>query len=52
MPAVVALVLTLALSPTPSPSTTTPGPIGGLLGGVGQIVDDLLGGGADRKSVV
>ncbi|KAB1937296.1 hypothetical protein F8271_19420, partial [Micromonospora sp. ALFpr18c] len=45
MPAVVALVLTLALAPAPSPSSTS-GPVGELLGGVGQIVDDLLGGGA------
>ncbi|MBQ0902287.1 hypothetical protein [Micromonospora sp. U21] len=45
MPAVVALVLTLALSPTPSPSAPS-GPVGDLIGGVGQIVDDLLGGGS------
>ncbi|MEV4660019.1 hypothetical protein [Micromonospora sp. NPDC049301] len=44
MPAVVALVLTLALSPAPSPSATS-GPVSDLLGGIGQIVDDLLDGG-------
>ncbi|MET8045547.1 hypothetical protein ABZU25_32345 [Micromonospora sp. NPDC005215] len=41
MPAVVVLALTLALAPAPSPSSTS-GPVADLLGGVGQIVDDLL----------
>ncbi|WP_328417336.1 hypothetical protein OG470_29010 [Micromonospora sp. NBC_00389] len=51
MPAVVALMLTLALTPTPSPSpSATPGPVSELLGGVGKIVDDLLGGGSSTPS--
>ncbi|MFY1614946.1 hypothetical protein [Micromonospora sp. WMMD736] len=46
MPAVVVLALTLALAPTPTPTVSpTPGPIGELVGGVGRIVGDLLGGG-------
>ncbi|MER5338268.1 hypothetical protein [Micromonospora sp. NPDC002717] len=45
MSAVAALALTLALAPAPTPSASG-GPVGGLLGGVGQIVDDLLTGGA------
>ncbi|MET8277670.1 hypothetical protein [Micromonospora sp. NPDC005174] len=45
MPAVVVLALTLALAPTPTPSVSvTPGPIGELVGGVGRIVGELLGG--------
>ncbi|MET8357274.1 hypothetical protein [Micromonospora sp. NPDC005171] len=44
MPTVVVLALTLALAPAPSPSTTS-NPLGDIIGGVGQIVDDLLGGG-------
>ncbi|WP_433120668.1 hypothetical protein [Micromonospora sp. CA-246542] len=49
MPAVVVLALTLALAPTPTPAPTptvsaTPGPLGELVGGVGRIVGDLLGG--------
>ncbi|MEU8330369.1 hypothetical protein [Micromonospora sp. NPDC048839] len=43
MPTVVVLALTLALSPAPSPSATSD-PLGDIVGGVGQIVDDLLGG--------
>ncbi|MEW2432288.1 hypothetical protein AB0877_30180 [Micromonospora sp. NPDC047644] len=43
MPTVVVLALTLALAPAPSPSTTS-NPLGDIVGGVGQIVDDLLGG--------
>ncbi|WCN84174.1 hypothetical protein [Micromonospora sp. LH3U1] len=49
MPAVVALLLTLALAPTPSPSATS-GPVGDLLGGIGQVVDDLLGVGGTRSA--
>ncbi|MEU4556001.1 hypothetical protein [Micromonospora violae] len=45
MPTVVVLALTLALAPAPSPSTT-PNLLGDIIGGVGQIVDDLLGGDA------
>ncbi|MFI5925655.1 hypothetical protein ACIA3K_06675 [Micromonospora sp. NPDC051543] len=49
MPAVVVLALTLALAPTPTPTpaptvSATPGPLGELVGGVGRIVGDLLGG--------
>ncbi|MFE9190191.1 hypothetical protein ACFYL6_11315 [Micromonospora sp. NPDC007208] len=44
MPTVVVLALTLALAPAPSPSATSD-PLGDIIGGVGQIVDDLLGGG-------
>ncbi|MGW5557754.1 hypothetical protein ACWER9_11075 [Micromonospora sp. NPDC003944] len=44
MPTVVVLALTLALAPAPAPSAT-PDPLGDILGGVGQIVDDLLGDG-------
>ncbi|MEU8410894.1 hypothetical protein AB0C19_32295 [Micromonospora sp. NPDC048842] len=43
MPTVVVLALTLALAPAPSPSAT-PRPLGDIVGGVGQIVDELLGG--------
>ncbi|MBQ0994267.1 hypothetical protein [Micromonospora sp. H61] len=43
MPTVVVLALTLALAPAPSPSATS-NPLGDIVGGVGQIVDDLLGG--------
>ncbi|RQW97292.1 hypothetical protein DLJ59_29350, partial [Micromonospora inaquosa] len=43
MPTVVVLALTLALAPAPSPSATS-NPLGDIIGGVGQIVDDLLGG--------
>ena len=43
MPTVVVLALTLALAPAPSPSATSD-PLGDIIGGVGQIVDDLLGG--------
>ncbi|WP_328654740.1 hypothetical protein OG598_13450 [Micromonospora sp. NBC_00330] len=43
MPTVVVLALTLALAPAPSPSATSH-PLGDIVGGVGQIVDDLLGG--------
>ncbi|MET8260995.1 hypothetical protein [Micromonospora sp. NPDC005205] len=43
MPTVVVLALALALAPAPSPSTTS-NPLGDIVGGVGQIVDDLLGG--------
>ncbi|MBG6066053.1 hypothetical protein [Micromonospora ureilytica] len=43
MPTVVVLALTLALAPAPSPSVTSD-PLGDIIGGVGQIVDDLLGG--------
>ncbi|MFI7650698.1 hypothetical protein ACIBTZ_32195 [Micromonospora sp. NPDC049460] len=39
-----ALALTLALAPAPTPSASG-GPVGDLLGGIGQIVDDLLTGG-------
>ncbi|MGC4771809.1 hypothetical protein ACLQ25_22930 [Micromonospora sp. DT44] len=52
MPAVVVLALTLALAPAPTPTpaptpsvSATPGPLGELVGGVGRIVGDLLGGG-------
>ncbi|MFG3701324.1 hypothetical protein ACGF5C_25950 [Micromonospora sp. NPDC047620] len=44
MSAVAALALTLALAPAPTPSASG-GPVGDLLGGIGQIVDDLLTGG-------
>ncbi|WP_327031421.1 hypothetical protein [Micromonospora ureilytica] len=43
MPTVVVLALTLALAPAPSPSVSSD-PLGDIIGGVGQIVDDLLGG--------
>ncbi|MCG5441955.1 hypothetical protein NIE79_005011 [Micromonospora sp. NIE79] len=43
MPTVVVLALTLALAPAPSASATS-NPLGDIVGGVGQIVDDLLGG--------
>ncbi|MEU4644622.1 hypothetical protein [Micromonospora sp. NPDC023814] len=43
MSAVAALALTLALAPAPTPSASG-GPVGDLLGGIGQIVDDLLTG--------
>ncbi|MBM0202179.1 hypothetical protein JNW90_02835 [Micromonospora sp. STR1s_5] len=43
MPTVVVLALTLALAPAPSPSATA-NPLGDIVGGVGRIVDDLLGG--------
>ncbi|MFI7605950.1 hypothetical protein ACIBTV_12575 [Micromonospora sp. NPDC049366] len=46
MPAVAALALTLALAPAPSPSpspSAPPGPVTGLLGGLGEVVDGLLG---------
>lgn len=43
MPAVAALVLTLALAPAPSPSPPS-GPVGDILGGVGRVVDGVLGG--------
>ncbi|RAO45024.1 hypothetical protein [Micromonospora saelicesensis] len=43
MPTVVVLALTLALAPAPSPSATS-NPLGDIVGGVGRIVDDLLGG--------
>ncbi|MEV5766877.1 hypothetical protein AB0L34_20245 [Micromonospora sp. NPDC052213] len=39
-----ALALTLALAPAPTPSASG-GPVGDLLGGIGQVVDDLLTGG-------
>ncbi|MGV9212985.1 hypothetical protein ACTFTM_14100 [Micromonospora sp. RB23] len=46
MPAVVVLALTLALAPAPTPSVSaSPGPLGELVGGVGRMVGDLLGGG-------
>ncbi|MGK5739940.1 hypothetical protein [Micromonospora sp. URMC 103] len=46
MPVVAALALTLALAPAPSPAPSSPtGPVGGLLGGVGDLVDGLLGAG-------
>ncbi|MCG5437200.1 hypothetical protein PSH25_001045, partial [Micromonospora sp. PSH25] len=44
MPTVVVLALALALAPAPSPSATS-NPLGDIIGGVGQIVDDLLGDG-------
>ncbi|MET7375784.1 hypothetical protein [Micromonospora arida] len=44
MPTVVVLALALALAPAPSPSATS-NPLGDIVGGVGRIVDDLLGGG-------
>ncbi|MFC3502123.1 hypothetical protein ACFOOK_14290 [Micromonospora krabiensis] len=46
MPAVAALALTLALAPAPSPSpapSAPAGPVTGLLGGLGEVVDGLLG---------
>ncbi|MFC0506927.1 hypothetical protein [Micromonospora costi] len=46
MPVVAALALTLALAPAPAPSPTpSAGPVGSLLGGVGSLVDGLLGAG-------
>ncbi|MEU9508922.1 hypothetical protein AB0D32_21900 [Micromonospora sp. NPDC048170] len=44
MPVVAALVLTLALTAAPTP-TASGGPVGDLLGDIGQVVDDLLTGG-------
>ncbi|MFI7575836.1 hypothetical protein [Micromonospora sp. NPDC049497] len=46
MPAAAVLALILALAPAPTPSGST-GPVGDLLGGVGDLVDGLLPGGAD-----
>ncbi|MEH1102170.1 hypothetical protein [Micromonospora sp. CPCC 205561] len=44
MPAVAALALTLALAPAPTPSASG-GPVGDLIGDLGQVVDGLLTGG-------
>ncbi|NJC11808.1 hypothetical protein F4558_001634 [Micromonospora profundi] len=57
MPAIVALTMVFALTPAPTPTptptpSTTSGPVGSLLGGVGQIVDGLLGGGSASGSPV
>ena len=46
MPAAAVLALILALAPAPTPTGST-GPVGDLLGGVGDLVDGLLPGGAD-----
>ncbi|MGN9811255.1 hypothetical protein ACTMSW_18075 [Micromonospora sp. BQ11] len=46
MPAAAVLALLLAFAPAPTPTGST-GPVGDLLGGVGDLVDDLLPTGAD-----